>query len=323
MQNKPYVWVGRFYNHNKDSISLRLFRAARCLAGKMARKAVRKKYECDIEFNPANWFKVANVSERSHNPVITWIGHSTFLIQVGEINIITDPVFFNLSFFAPRVLKAGISIDQLPKIDFVIISHNHMDHMDLRSIKMLNSKFQPTFLVPHGNKKWLEQKGVKNVIEKKWWEEQAFADNSKFTFLPAVHWTSRGILDINKTMWGSWMIEHAGFKIYFAGDTAYADHFEKIGKIFQGIDIALMPIGPVQPRKLINEAHTCPMEAVRGFLDLDAKCFIPMHWGTFRSAYESFSAPALGLLNSWKKFEDRLNGKSLKLLKIGESILFE
>ena len=99
MQNKPYVWVGRFYNHNKDSISLRLFRAARCLAGKMARKAVRKKYECDIEFNPANWFKVANVLERSHNPVITWIGHSTFLIQVGEINIITDPVFFNLSFF--------------------------------------------------------------------------------------------------------------------------------------------------------------------------------------------------------------------------------
>ncbi|MFH1254285.1 MAG: MBL fold metallo-hydrolase [bacterium] len=360
MQNKPYVWVGRFYNHSKDSISLRLFRAARCFAGKIARKAVRKKYECDIEFTPANWAETAKVSEHSHNPVITWIGHSTFLIQVGGINIITDPVFFNLSFFAPRVLKAGISIDQLPKIDFVIVSHNHMDHMDLRSIKMLNAKFQSTFLVPHGNKKWLEQKGIKNVIEKKWWEEQVFdipesdasqgdgstssprarlfdgarpepvegcefqkRSDSKFTFLPAVHWTSRGILDINKTMWGSWMIEHAGFKIYFAGDTAYADHFEKIGKIFHGIDIALMPIGPVQPRKLINEAHTCPMEAVRGFLDLDAKCFIPMHWGTFRSAYESFSSPALGLLNSWKKFEDRLNGKSLKLLKVGESILFE
>ncbi len=323
MQNKPYVWVGRFYNHNKDSISLRLFRAARCLAGKMVRKAVRKKYESDIEFNPANWFKVANVSEYSHSPVITWIGHSTFLIQVGKINIVTDPVFFNLSLFAPRVLKAGISIDQLPKIDFVIISHNHMDHMDLRSIKMLNTKFQPTFLVPHGNKKWLEQKGIKNVIEKKWWEEQVFCGDSRFTFLPAVHWTSRGILDINKTMWGSWMIEHAGFKIYFAGDTAYADHFEKIGKIFQDIDIALMPIGPVQPRKLIDEAHTCPTEAVRGFLDLNAKCFIPMHWGTFRSAYEGFSAPAVGLLNSWKKFENRLNGKSLKLLKIGESVLFE
>ncbi|KKQ11058.1 MAG: hypothetical protein US22_C0043G0002 [candidate division TM6 bacterium GW2011_GWF2_36_6] len=323
MQNKPYIWIGRFYNHKKDFISMRLFRAARCLAGKMARKAVGKKYECDIEFNPANWAEAANVSEHSHNPTITWIGHSSFLIQVGGINIVTDPVFFNLSFFAPRVLKAGIPIDKLPKIDFVIISHNHMDHMDLRSIKRLNAKFQPTFLVPHGNKKWLEQKGIKNVIEKKWWEAQVFGDDSKFTFLPAVHWTSRGILDINKTMWGSWMIEHAGFKIYFAGDTAYADHFEKIGKIFQGIDIALMPIGPVQPRKLIDEAHTCPMEAVRGFLDLDAKCFIPMHWGTFRSAYESFSAPALGLLNSWKKFEDRLEGKSLKLLKIGESILFE
>lgn len=329
MENKPYIWIGRFYNHKKDSIGLRLFRAARCLAGKMARKAVLKKYACDVEINPKNWVEKAKISESSHNPIVTWIGHSTFLIQVGGINIITDPVFFKLSFFAKRVLRPGILINQLPKIDFVIISHNHLDHMDLRSIKALNSKFQPTILVPHGNKKWLEKHGIKNVIEKKWWEEhgfgkeQEFANSLKFTFLPAVHWTSRGILDINKTMWGSWMIECAEFKIYFAGDTAYAEHFEKIGKIFQGIDIALMPIGPIQPRKLINEAHTCPMEAIKGFLDLDAKYFIPMHWGTFKSAYESFSAPAQGLLRSWEKCADKLNDKSLKLLKVGESVLFE
>ncbi len=322
MKNKPYIWIGRFYNHNRDSIGLRLFRAARCFAGKIARKAVRKKYACDVQITPENWIKVANVLERSHNPMVTWIGHSTFLIQVGGINIITDPVFFNLSFFAPRVLKPGLTIDQLPKIDFVIISHNHLDHMDLRSVKALNAKFQPTILVPHGNKKWLEQRGVKNVIEKRWWEEQVFGDNLKFTFLPAVHWTSRGIHDINRTMWGSWMIECSGFKVYFAGDTAYADHFEKIGKIFQGIDIALMPIGPIQPRKLISEAHTCPMEAIKGFLDLNAKCFIPMHWGTFKSAYESFSAPAQGLLRSWEKCADRLDGKSLNLLKVGESVQF-
>lgn len=323
MKNKPYVWIGRFYNNSKDSIGARLFRAARCLAGKIARKAVRKKYARDVELNPENWFKSASVSERSQKPTITWIGHSTFLIQVGGINILTDPVFFKLSFFAKRVLKPGILINQLPKIDFVIVSHNHMDHMDLRSLKVININFQPKILVPHGNKKWLEKHGIKNVIEKKWWEEQAFVDDLKFTFLPAVHWTSRGILDINKTMWGSWMIECGGVKIYFAGDTAYADHFEKIGKIFQNIDIALMPIGPIQPRKLINEEHTCPMEAVRGFLDLNAKYFIPMHWGTFKSAYEGFSAPALGLLNSWDKYADRLQGKSFKLLKIGESILFE
>ena len=138
-----------------------------------------------------------------------------------------------------------------------------------------------------------------------------------------MHWTSRGLLDINKTLWGSWMIELAGFKIYFAGDTAYAEHFQKIGEIFKDIDVALMPIGPVSPRKLIGEAHTCPTQAIKAFLDLNAKCFIPMHWGTFRSAYESFSAPAEHLIKSWDSSCDKLNGKSLKLLKVGESTLFD
>ena len=181
-----------------------------------------------------------------------------------------------------------------------------------------------------GNKKWLERKiantkniNFKNILEKRWWEEQEFAGNLKFTFLPAVHWTSRRLLDINKTLWGSWMIELGGFKIYFAGDTAYSEHFQKIGKMFQEIDVAILPIGPVSPRKLIGEAHTCPMEALRGFLDLNAKYFIPMHWGTFRSAYESFSAPAENLLNAWESSYDKLNNKSLKLLKVGESALFD
>jgi L-ascorbate metabolism protein UlaG (beta-lactamase superfamily) len=323
VRNNPYFWGGRFYNHKKDSIGLRLSNAARCLAGKIVRKIAMKKYTCDLDISPENWVEPSNVAQSSTKPVITWVGHSTFLIQIGGVNIITDPVFFNISLFGPRILKAGMAIDDLPKIDFIIISHNHLDHMDLRSIKAINTRHKPTVLVPHGNKEWLESRAVKKVVEKKWWEGHEFDGDLKFTFLPAVHWTSRGILDINKTLWGSWMIEFPGFKIYFAGDTAYAEHFNKIGEIFQNIDVALMPIGPVQPRKLINEAHTCPNQAVRGFLDLDAKYFIPMHWGTFRSAYESFSAPAEVLLKSWNKFEDKLHGKSLKLLKVGESTSFE
>ena len=323
MKNSPYFWAGRFYNHKKDSIGIRLSKSARCLAGKITRKIAGKKYICAVNINPENWLAPANVAQSSAKPVITWVGHSTFLIQIGGVNIVTDPVFFNISLFGPRFLKAGISIEDLPKIDFVIVSHNHLDHMDLRSLKIISAKHNSTVLVPHGNKKWLERRGVKKVVEKKWWENHEFDDGLKFTFLPAAHWTSRGILDINKTLWGSWMIEISGFKVYFAGDTAYAEHFQKIGRIFQDIDVALMPIGPVQPRKLINEAHTCPNQALRGFLDLNAKCFIPMHWGTFRSAYESFSAPAEVLLKSWENLDTKLDGKNLKLLKVGESLLFE
>jgi L-ascorbate metabolism protein UlaG (beta-lactamase superfamily) len=327
VKNNPYFWAGRFYNHKNDSIGLRLSNAATCLAGKIARKIAMKKYACDQSISPENWFEPASITQFSSKPVITWIGHSTFLIQIGGLNILTDPVFFNISLFGPRFLKSGISIDDLPKIDFIIISHNHLDHMDLRSIKIISGKYNPTVLVPYGNKKWLESKISKNIstkkiIEKKWWEEHEFDGGLKFTFLPAVHWTSRGLWDINKTLWGSWMIESSGFKIYFAGDTAYAEHFKKIGEIFKEIDVALMPIGPVSPRKLIGEAHTCPREALKGFLDLNAKCFIPMHWGTFRSAYESFSAPAEVLLSSWQSSCEKLNGKSLKLLKVGESALF-
>jgi L-ascorbate metabolism protein UlaG (beta-lactamase superfamily) len=320
MEIMPYLWGGRFYNHNKDWISLRLSHAARCLLGKYLRKIFRKRYKCSF-ITPETWVEKADVPDRSREPLVTWIGHSTFLIQVGGFNILTDPVFFNVAMFAPRVLKAGVAIDKLPKIDFVIISHNHRDHMDICSIKRICTAHKPVILVPRGNKNWLERKKIINVFEKAWWEEQSFGD-LKLTFLPASHWTSRGILDINTTLWGSWMVEYQGVKIYFAGDTAYGKHFEKIGKLFPEIDVALMPIGPVQPRKLIAEAHTCPVQAVKGFLDLNAKYFVPMHWGTFRSAYESFSAPVEVLLYSWEQQGEYLKDKYLKLLKAGESVKF-
>lgn len=322
MENRPYCWCGRFYNHKKDSIGLRLANAARCLFGRCVRQILRKNYKCSLDITPESWRGTANVPASAIDPVVTWIGHSTFLIQVGGVNILTDPVFFNVAMFAPRVLKAGLSIGQLPKIDFILISHNHRDHMDLRSLQQVCAKYNPTVLVPQGNKKWLERKKIKNVFEKVWWEYQAFND-VKFTFLPASHWTSRGILDINTTLWGSWMIECSGLKLYFAGDTSYGEHFIKIGECFPGVDIALMPIGPVQPRKLINTAHTCPIQALKGFLDLKAKCFVPMHWGTFKSAYESFSAPAEVLLQSWEQHGKVLQDKCLKLLKVGESFEFE
>ncbi len=285
------------------------------------RKIFRKRYECSF-ITPEAWVERALVPDQSRTPLVTWIGHSTFLIQVGGFNILTDPVFFNVAMFAPRVLKAGISISELPKIDFVIISHNHRDHMDIASLNKICAAHKPVVLVPSGNKKWLERKKFINIFEKVWWEGHSFGD-LKFTFLPALHWTSRGILDINTTLWGSWMVECLGFKIYFAGDTAYGNHFGKIGKVFPNIDIALMPIGPVQPRKLIDEAHTCPDQAVKGFVDLNAKYFVPMHWGTFKSAYESFSAPVEVLLYSWKQREKKLKDKDLKLLKAGESFRLE
>lgn len=323
MQMKPYVWAGRFYNHRKDSIGIRLSKAAWCLLGKLTRNAIRKKYSSRSKISSREWIVDASVLSCSDKPLITWIGHSTFMIQLGGINILTDPVFFGVPIFAKRVLKAGITIDKLPKIDFVIVSHNHCDHMDLSSLRVISEKDNPIILVPYGNKKWLERKGLQRLTEAIWWDSYSFGQSVKFTFLPAVHWTSRGIIDINTTLWGSWMIEVNGFKIYFAGDTAYSEHFKKIGQTFSSIDVALMPIGPIQPRKLICEAHTCPIGALQGFLDLNAKYFVPMHWGTFKSAYECFFAPAEELLRIWMQSEHELVGKCLKLLKVGQSVDFE
>ncbi len=275
--------------------------------------------------NSDQWVDSCKIPIRSQRLLITWIGHASFLIQVGNINILTDPIFGDATFFFPRIFPAGIKIEDLPSIDYVIISHNHLDHMDSKSLIALK-KLNPniSILVPYGDKIWFEKRNFSKVFEAVWWEDFVFdaMNKIKFTFLPAYHWSQRTLFDQNKSLWGSWMIECSGYKVYFAGDTAYSRHFENISKYFHHIDVALMPIGPCEPREKMCLSHINAEEAGRAFLDLGAKNFIPMHWGTYHFGTDNVDTPLNRIKIWWNNNQLNLISKFLHSLKIGQSIEF-
>jgi L-ascorbate metabolism protein UlaG (beta-lactamase superfamily) len=264
----------------------------------------------------AQWFIPPVIIERSYNLRITWIGHATFLIQVAGKNILTDPIFFNITPLFRRLLPAGIALAMLPPIDYVLISHNHRDHMDRASLLQLQQR-NPFMhmLVPEGNKSWFDRHGFTQVTEYAWWQQMNDGDMA-YTFLPAVHWSGRGIFDRNKTLWGSWMIQSPSANLYFGGDTAFGNHFSQIAAEFTSVDCALLPIGPCEPRNWMKRTHMNAIEAVEAFSVLNAHHFIPMHWGTFPFGSDHFDAPLVQLQNAWKA--KKISEDALHCLKIGE-----
>jgi len=324
---KPYKHNNRFYNNAQENITHRIFDMIKnfTLSAAMDLLGLRsgKRYFGESSIN--DWIeKDIHLDATSIVPKITWLGHATFLIQVAGLNIITDPVFSDISFLMPRVATLPIDPKKLPKIDIVLISHNHRDHMDEESLLFLK-QYQPKVFVPVGNKQWFKQRGFVHVSQHDWWNEIAVpaeVGDIKFTFLPAVHWTSRGIFDVNKTLWGSWMITSHYGSIYFAGDTASGDHFKLIKEKFARIDVALMPIGPNEPRAKLAQAHISSEEAVDAFLDLGAQHFIPMHWGTFKSCLDTFRLPIDRLEKYWHANSVRLKDKQLHVVKFGETKVF-
>ena len=223
--------------------------------------------------------------EEKPNGYTSWIGHSSFIINNFDLNIITDPIFSEraspFSFFGPkRLIPPAIDYEDLPNIDVIVISHNHYDHLDKKTIKNLN-KINPDiiYLVPLKLKKWFEGLGTKNVYEFNWWEEKKIK-NTTFTFVPVQHWSRRGLFDKNKTLWGGWWIENDNIKLVHLGDTGYTNDFIEINKRLGSPDLAFIPIGAYAPRWIMKESHMNPEEALKTAFDLDAKKSIGMHWGT-------------------------------------------
>jgi len=328
---KPYKKKERFYNHEHDKISYRLlhmlkeawFYIKRRLSG-----AHKKRPYFDLGINLKDWISPELPKDSSDELVITWIGHATFLIQVAGVNILTDPIFFDVEKMPnlfKRKVQAPFGIDQLPKIDIVLISHSHQDHMDKRTLLALK-KDNPKIFVPHEKKKWFVTHGFGSVREFVWWESLTLENGFILTFLPAVHWTGRDIFDINKSLWGSWLLEVQDIKqdkkIYFAGDTAPGRHFDMIRKKYGQIDIALMPIAPNEPRHFINHVHLSAHEAVQAFIELGAKNFIPMHWGTFESGTDTFIDPINLLKKHWHENMSEIPDKKLCIVKFGEPKIF-
>lgn len=325
---KPFFKAGKFYNSPKEenfrsrrgNIQTALYLIQSLYREvKMVLKSVRTG-ERRLPKNIQRWFDPSPIVPYSSSPSITWVGHSTFLIQVNNKNILTDPIFGNPSIFFPRVLPPGIHPYQMPKIDYVIISHNHFDHMDGKSLIFLKEENPDiTVLVPEGDQGWFQKRGFKNIIGSSWWKKHQLGDLT-FTFLPAYHWSQRGIFDRNKSLWGSWMIETPYNSIYFAGDTAYSHHFKEIAKEFKHIDMALMPVGPCEPRKYMYDTHVNAEEAGEAFLDLGARQFIPMHWGTFHFGIDKFETPIKRIQRWWKRNKQQLKDKTLHISKVGQSL---
>ena len=225
-----------------------------------------------------------------------WVGHSTFLIKKNGITILTDPVFSDRAspfknIGPKRLIPPAIPLKKLPEIDFITISHNHYDHLDIRSLKdlyLLNSS--TIFLVPAGDKKLLERQKIENVYEYEWWEGY-LSDELKITFTPVQHWSKRGLFDRNKSLWGGWYFEFNDFSIFHAGDTGYSEDFKSTRMKLGSPKYAFIPIGAYDPEWFMAESHVNPEDAVQIMLDLGAENSFGMHWATFKLTDEDTLEP--------------------------------
>lgn len=317
----PYIRKGRYFMNDHEKPESLLFETLPVFL----KSWFMRTYICPKKI--ASWLINQDVPSRSQDPIITWIGHSTFLIQLAHVNILTDPIFGQPSLLFPRILPPGVGLDALPSIDLVLISHNHRDHMDAPTLHALKAK-NPNIVVwvPRGDKRWFDDRGFCDTREYMWWDRDTFINEQgakiECSFLPSSHWSQRGLFDKNKSLWGSWMIEGNGHTIYFAGDTAYHHHFLQIAEEFPSIDTALMPIGPCEPDPWMRMSHLNAQEAGRAFVDLNAHHFIPMHWGTFPFGDSDFEKPIINLRSWWDRQEIMKHIKKLHIPKLGQQCLF-
>lgn len=231
-----------------------------------------------------------NVKEiQNHGDSITYLGHATLWIRLMGQNIITDPVFGDIVFLIKRHAPFPIPLEELPGFQVVLISHSHYDHLNRDSIRRLGTA--PLYLTPLGYRDWFESvvPGAR-VVELDWFETYSFQGVS-YRLLPAQHWTKRAFFDTNKRLWGSWLIEGGGRKVFFAGDSGYFSGYREFGNKFGPLDAALMPVGLYEPRWFMQTYHMDPQEAIKATLEMRARVIIPQQWGVFDLTDEPMDLP--------------------------------
>ncbi len=244
-----------------------------------------------------------NLLENQNNDYVMWIGHATFLIKIGNQTIITDPFFsqnagpFNLG--PRRYVDPALPLSDLPKIDNLLLTHNHYDHLDLNTLRTFPNK-NANVVVPLGLSKYFMKYQFKNITELDWEESITINKELKITLLPAVHWSKRTLTDTNKTLWGSFLIEYRGKKIFFACDTGYGDLYKRLGNKYGPIDITFINIGAYDFKPMFEKSifHTTPEEALMIAKHLGSKKIIGMHWGTILLSLEPILEPPKRLKKS-------------------------
>jgi len=254
--------------------------------------------------------------------IVTFIGHATFLIQTKAGNILTDPIYSNiagpLNLAGPRRSRApGVRFEDLPPISTILLSHNHYDHCDVRTLRMLRKRFNPIVLTPLGNRRVVAKAGLNKLEELDWWDGATTAA-WPVILTPAQHFSARTPFDRNRALWGGFLIEVNGKRIYFAGDSGYGDLFKDIGMRLGPFDLALLPIGAYEPRWFMQPIHMNPAEAVEAHLDLGSRQSIGMHFGTFRMTIEGIDAPLAALDEA--RQANNLSPAQFRTLDFGESL---
>lgn len=234
---------------------------------------------------------------------VTWIGHSTFLIQVAGVNILTDPIFSDraspLSFAGPRRRVApGVPFESLPPIHAAVLSHNHYDHLDRPTVTGLGRRVR--FFVPLGLAAWFKENNLTRVDELDWWQSASLGA-VRLHCVPAQHFSMRTLFDRDRTLWSGWVLETPAGNLYFTGDTGYCPHFKEIGQRLGPMRLALIHIGGYQPGWFMRPMHVNPEEAVRIHQDVGSRQSIGMHWGTFKLTDEPLGEPPLFLQRALKK----------------------
>jgi L-ascorbate metabolism protein UlaG (beta-lactamase superfamily) len=268
------------------------------------------------------------IAQRQQEPVVTWLGHVTVLLQIGGLNILIDPTLADHAgpygrLGAPRRVPAPLTPEQLPPIDVVLISHNHYDHLcDATIARLMASGQRPRFFVPLGLKGWFDERNIANMTELNWWDTADVGNGLRLHFTPSQHWSRRTPWDTNASLWGGYMVEWTRasapvWRFLFPGDTGYSADFKTIRQRLGVVDFLALPIGAYLPRDFMQAMHVNPADAVQLMLDLDAKQAMGVHWGTFMLTQEAFDQPPRDLAVALR--ERGLRPESVWLMRHGET----